>query len=284
MLDVFDSITVVRSESDGEARVKAKSQTALYFLRSLAAYVRGGLTLVSNWEREGVGQGISLAQVLASGARLVYLMEHRRTVEHGDLSPVREECVSQVVIKARIRGRRKPVYLVQYDDKAQQYQLIGGRQRLTDADALTTMKREIEEELAQNHLAFPKDYELQELASDLQAASLSPTYGAYSRYHFTIFQAFVKRSQLALGPHDRWVTLDELLSGRVKDGRRIGGDIILDLDQRLPGGLDGLRLSVDEVQRRTFLEMVREKPLEWIGLAVGVISLILSILFFLLRP
>ena len=91
MLEVFDSITVVRSEPDGEARVKAKSQTALYFLRSLAAYVRGGLTLVSNWEREGVGQGISVAQVLASGARLVYLMEHRRTVEHGDLSPVREE-------------------------------------------------------------------------------------------------------------------------------------------------------------------------------------------------
>jgi len=287
LLQVFDALIIQHVGNTQELKVKARSQTALYFLRSLAIYVRKHLALVSNWEREGVGTDLSLAHALSSGARFVYLMEHKRTVTYGDTSPIRKEIVAQAVIKARIRGKSEPVYLVQYDTHARRFQLIGGRKRLTDPDIDAVMQRELEEELAQNHLN-PKDYELRKLASDLQLIEISPTYGAYSEYNFTIYQAFIKRRQLVLGPNDRWVTLAELLAGTTKDRQRISGNgtnYIAELDKRLPGGLKGLPLSLDEIQTRSLSEIIKENRWEIVGLIIGILGIILSVLFFFLeRP
>jgi hypothetical protein len=280
ILHVFDAIVIIHAGIDGETRVKARSQTASYFLRSLATYIRHGLPIVSDWQREGVGIE-SLTRPFVSGAQLVYLMEHTRTVEYGDLAPIRRELIAKVIIKARIRGRREPAYLVQYDDKAQQFQIIGGRKRSTDVDMLTVVKREIEEELRQNHLMYPRDYELQELASDLKSNQLSPTYGAYTEYCLTTYQALIRLPQLDLGPNDRWATLSELLDCATKDGERIFEPYIRDLDRQLPGGLKGLPLSIDEVQGRPLSEILKERRWHLIELAFAIIGIILSILFFL---
>ena len=70
-VQVFGAVTVLPGDTEGEIMVKARAQAATYFLKSLAAYVRKELALVSNWERVGVGQDVSLARSFTSGAQLV---------------------------------------------------------------------------------------------------------------------------------------------------------------------------------------------------------------------
>jgi 8-oxo-dGTP pyrophosphatase MutT (NUDIX family) len=248
ILMVFDAVSV--SLTGGDVKVKAKSETAFYFLRSLAQFVRKDMKLTSDWERRGVREDISPVEVIGSGTQLVHAMEKIRTEEHGDITSIRKVFVSQVIVKAKIKGKREPVYLVQYDAPARQFQLVGGRRRKSETDPLTVMKREIAEELSGNNLTYLEDYQLAELVSNIELTSLSPTYGAFSSYNFTIYQAVFKCPQLKLGPNDRWVTLAELTSGETKDGKCISSEVICKVDALLPGGLDGLKLSLDGVQDR----------------------------------
>lgn len=246
-LHAFDAITVSTDATDGLPRIKARAQAASYFLKSLAVYIRDGLRLVSNWQRAGVGMEIPV-HILSSGSQFVYLMERKRIVEYGQASAIRQESIGKAVIKALINGQREPVYLVQYDDKAHQFQLIGGRKRPADGDMLTVIKREIEEEMRQNHLVFAIDYQLTEIASDSQYKELSLTYGAYTEYRITTYQVFMSRPELVLTPHDAWVTRKELLAGATRDGRRIYEPYIADLEKQIRGGLAQLPLSFEQEQ------------------------------------
>ena len=279
-LKVFAVIKISPGNDESGIKIKAKSQTALYFLRSLAAYIRQGLTLISNWgDKTMVEQSPSTSFALRSGVQLVYLMENRRTADHKETVPIRKETVSQVIIKAKIRGRSKPVYLVQYDDHARQYQLIGGRKNSADQDALAVMIREIDEELAQNHLVFKENYELRELVSDLRVKNISLSFGAYTEYHFTIYQAFIKSPQLILSPNDKWVSTAELFSGHGKKGEKISGiDYIKKLDEELPGGLENLPLSLIGTQKRPLGEILKERLWELIGIMIGILGIIISII------
>jgi 8-oxo-dGTP pyrophosphatase MutT (NUDIX family) len=276
LLKVVDAVQVL--EGGGLPRVKASSQTAHYFLRSLAQFVKRGITLTTNWEREGLSSNVSPVQVITSGPQLLYVMEQIRTEVRGDTTPIREVAVSQAIIKARIWGKGKEVYLVQYDEKAHQYQLIGGRQRRGESDPLTVMTREIAEELHENDLQYPQDYELVPLASDLNFRVLSPTFGAFSSYHFTVYRAIFKQRQLALGQADRWVTLDELLAGQTNDGQRIHAGVAREVHKQLPGGLDGLKPSFTDTQRRPIAVILRERKWEVAGLILAIISVILGLI------
>jgi hypothetical protein len=99
-LKLFDVIKVTQADEAGRIKIKARSSTASYFLRSLAEYIRNNLILVTNWQRTEAGDK--------------------------NLIPIRKISVCQVLIKARIQGKNKPVYLVQYDQDARNFQLIGG--------------------------------------------------------------------------------------------------------------------------------------------------------------
>lgn len=66
LLKVVDAVQVL--EGGDLPRVKASSQTAQYFLRSLAQFVKHGITLTTNWEREGVSGNVSPVQAITSGA------------------------------------------------------------------------------------------------------------------------------------------------------------------------------------------------------------------------
>jgi len=281
VLEMFDAVTIIEDNKGKETRVKARSEAGTYFFRSLAAYVRKHFTLVSNWERQRAGEDLPAIQTLALGTQFVYLMEQRRIAELKDTSPIREELVSHAIVKARIKGKREPVYLVQYDEKARRFQLIGGRRRRKDKDGFDTMVREIEEELAMNHLQYSKDYDLRELVNSLEHTAISPTYGAYTKYNFTVFQAFMTRRQLTLGPNDRWVTLKELLCGPSKEKAHPPDEYLSKLDDKLPGGFDGLKLSLDEVQKRPLREIAVEKKWELTGLAIGIASIAIAVLFWL---
>lgn len=281
LLQAFDAITIVNSNDSNAPNVKASSSSASYFLKSLAAYLREGRKIVSNWERPGISEGPYSAHEILSGPQFLYFLEHRRTTGRKDAIAIRKTDVVKAIIKARVRGTRDIVYLVQFDPYSRQYQLIGGHKRNTDEDVETALRRELEEELYKDAIRFPPNYEMHHLAK-LSAKELSLTYGVYTAYELHYAQIVFGLPQLTLGPNDRWVTLKELISGRTQNGVGINESAIGELDKRLPGGLNGLGLSLDQIQHRTIRQIIADHPWEAPGIILTIIGIIVSVLFFFL--
>ncbi|HEY6141344.1 MAG TPA: protein kinase [Thermoanaerobaculia bacterium] len=212
----FGALRCSKDALSGAMRVRATSEVARYFLKSLALYVRNGVHLIDRWERRddpSVADSVALI-----GADFVYAMEHRRVFQHGLLEPTRVVWPTQLIIKGYSEERSSPVYLMQYDRFAQQYQFIGGRRR-KDESAIAAMHRRISEELRRSGLQPDVDYELDLVRSDVVTTQLSRTYGAFTEYHFSIFLGRFKRG-LVLDEHDRWVTEEELFSGQLESDPR----------------------------------------------------------------
>lgn len=242
----YGALSVETKSTIFKTKIKSKSEISDYFLKSLSRYFEKNLTFVGDWERKGVIGDMLMLPASLRGPQLVYLMEYRRTKELGDEIPIRKVDVSQCIIKARIDGVSDPVYLFQYDFKSYQYQLIGGMKRLGDKDDLSVMLKEIEEELDKNRYIYKKDFELEKLIDNFVFSELSNTFGAYSEYCFSIYHMKIKAEKgLTLGVSDKWVTLYEILNGKTKEGERIGGQYLLEVDKLIPGGLEELPLSID---------------------------------------
>ncbi len=280
VLRTFDAITIIIDDT-GEAKIKAKSITTTYFIKSLAAYIREDKSILSNWERLGISKGSLRSDQVLSGPQFLYLIEQGRTANNENALALRKTTVVKAIIKARIRGSRESVYLVQYDSNARQYQLLGGHIRNSDIEASIAMKREIEEELGHNFRDSPADYDLLPLAN-VSKKELSSTYGVYTEYDLQYYQPIFNRSQLVMVPGDQWITKKELLSGKSKDGVNINESAIPLLDKALPGGLDGLRLSLRDIQHRSVIQVMKDHPWETAGIILGIIGIVLSILFFFL--
>jgi hypothetical protein len=195
----------------------------------------------------------------------------------------RKEDVSVAIIKAKIRGRAKPVYLMQYDEYAGRYQMIGGRKR-PDENALATMRREISTELPFNKLKYGGNYKLQELIPHIQLTEISPTWGAYTEYHFTVYQAFFDATQLKLGASDEWISFAEAKQGFAKKNGNSISTGILDFDEYLKKtnqvGLDGLPLSLNEKQKRRIKEIIGEHK---VAIMLCVAGILVTILVFLIQ-
>jgi 8-oxo-dGTP pyrophosphatase MutT (NUDIX family) len=246
---IFGALLCTVDPASNGLLVRAATDVARYFLKSLSIYLRYGLTLIEDWDhREDSARADSVALL---GADFVYAMEQRRVFRYGIVQPIRFESPSQVVIKAYCSLRRKPVYLVQYDRFAQQYQLIGGRSRDGETP-IATIEREIGEELSGNDLRPGRDYRLEFIERNLVVTQLSRTVGAFTQYHFSIFKAQFERP-IKLGDGDRWVTEEELFLGKLDDGSRMPwNDHLARVANALPRGLDSLPYSFSQpIQSRS---------------------------------
>ncbi|MEU6983860.1 NUDIX hydrolase [Streptomyces sp. NPDC046324] len=266
------------AEPDGTATVAVISPQAAYFLRSTAAYLRAGHAVLDNWERTGAEEGPYTGSQALAGPQFLYLAESRRLALDPDAVPLRQVEVVQVVVKARHRGRGgRAQYLLQYDEKARQYQLPGGHVRSSDTDRRAAAIRELEEELAGYQHRPDRDV-LTELGT-VEAVQPSRTVGAVSGYRVTFFQLRTDADRLQLGPGAHWAAEDRVLDPEFRVGRAtLNVTALSGLDTALPGGLTGLPLSVPEPLRRTVREVVRDRPWEAAGLAVGVIGLAVSLI------
>jgi hypothetical protein len=276
VLEPFNVLEVRQENSSSEPLVRAVAPAAGFFLRSLAAFVRENQFILSNWERPGNSDGplYSVREIL-TGPQFLYLIERERIAGRNDALPLREVEIAQVVVKARIRGQGKAMYLVQYDDVAREYQLVGGYQRKQDRDMRETIIREIEEELPSN----PFDFRGRDSVTPLGAVALSKlsrTFGVNTLYNISFFQLHQGVGGLILGPNDAWVTERELLAGKTKGGHSINTSALQVLDKQLPGGLDGLKLSLPGTQRRSLRKIAKEHPWEVAGLAIGILALLLK--------
>lgn len=232
---------------DAEGRIQASSQTAKYFLMSLASYAESEVPIVEEWRTRGVYPD-GTRNPLQNAATLLHAIETRRSALLPEAPAVRNEQVAQVLIKRTNPQTGKGELLFQFDSNAKQYQLIGGRRKDSDPDLRFTMIREIEEELADD-LQHAMHYQLECIISGLQLPPIiSPTFGALTSYRFEIFHMTGLQQALKLQPEDVWVPISQVLSGYVidDDGHKIpfsADDLYQLMNSTLHDGFEGLASS-----------------------------------------
>jgi 8-oxo-dGTP pyrophosphatase MutT (NUDIX family) len=207
------------------------SPMAYYFVQSLQHAIDEG-TL-----NEGAWLGKSNEACAGVGARLVQLLESARLNCTPDPAPLRIVRASTAVIKAQQAGQ--DVYLMQFDDKAQQFQPIGGKQELSDSSSEAALAREICEEL--NLIAqLDEDFKAKPLALDIQVNEVSASLHVLTRYYHSFFHVTDVRFTIPLDDTTRWLPYSELLAGRTEDGYAVSTLF----NQYIPGVLPTLGYSV----------------------------------------
>ncbi len=245
--------------------INAPSETAQCFIRSLAQYIRKDIKIVGDWDRLGSHNDVSMSKILPSGAQFLKLLEMKRIKESP--IPVRNVKVAVGIIKAKLRLKRDPVYLFQFEQHASQYKLIGGRYREEDENLSETLIREVREEIG---LLHDRDFDFRELLSDVELNALSLTRGAYTHYVFNVYQIFLKNLP-KLGPNDKWFTEKELKEQNMQ------ADIMEVLRKKLPGGLASLPLSTIMTISRSWKEIIKEHIIT-ISIIITVIATIVTLI------
>ncbi len=222
-----------------DAGLRATSQPAYYFLHSLAAWLETETPIIPDWSET---QGVQPHAGLRHGTTLVYMLEQERQQRFPEASPIRFTAVAEILV---VKAGEPPQFLVQWDARAGQYQLIGGRQKEDRGwrePIQQTAIRELEEELEGQVHAQAGDFTLDFLAEVPGGRRLSPSFGALTQYHFTFFHAR-ELPPIQLSPDDRWVTRAELLAGHTHDGQPLRGNHIRPLEARLGHTIDALPSS-----------------------------------------
>lgn len=219
--------------------IKASSQTAKYTLESLASYVENDIRWVDDWKTRGVHR--QEGDLLQNGATLLYELEQRRLNLLDKPEPSRREKVVQVLIKRNNPQINESEFLMQYDSNANQYQFIGGRVSPNDDTLEIAIIREIDEEIF-NTLYFPKDYQLSLLLPGMVVeATISPTFGALTEYHFTVYHMTHLKQDIKLQKYDAWVPISEVLSGKVRANERTitstDNSLYQQMNRQIRGGL-----------------------------------------------
>ncbi|MFF7254114.1 NUDIX domain-containing protein [Streptomyces microflavus] len=270
VLGVLDRRTDVR----GEPLFRAATSIAHGCIRSLAEHLDQGLEVFLNWGRAEAGADapVGSAAVL-SGPRFLFAIESHRFAERGaSAPPLAGAEIAQAVIKERAAPGGESRYLVQYDSRSRQYQLIGGHRRPDDRTIEHAIVRELEEELTDFSLDHDNDA-LTEIQR-FERLMVSRTSGVLTRYRIVVFHLRTRRERIVLGPADRWVSERELNSGRADDGRRI----LFSAPTGLAGGLAGLEPTVVAEAGSHRWGFVRRHPWETMGLILGVLGLAVSFL------
>lgn len=230
---------------DSVGSIRASSQTAKYLLESLANYAEADLKLIADWDTRGIQRN---GDILHNGASFLYALESQRIHQQKTPKPSRVESVAQVLIVRKNPQSARVELLFQFDANANQYQLIGGRRKDHETDLEMTIKREIEEELV-DALQWGRDYQLRLIAADMiLPATISPTFGALTEYHFAIYHMLDLQKDVTLSPDDLWVPVEEVLNGYVThpDGRQFTFNdhtLYRLMDETLMGGLSQLPSS-----------------------------------------
>lgn len=221
--------------------------------------------LLSNWERKGTAREIKVTNMLEMAPYFLKMMEQRR-LELSEREGIsaghsRFQSVALILIKGLEKG--EIYFLHQWDTAAEQYQLIGGRQRPNESH-FETAKRELHEEIIRHDLVYGRDYELTLLSNPSQpikALEISRTFGALTAYEFWIYGVKFKFDQLRLSEIDRWISIDEMKKGITNRGSSISDPKLYRFfDASLPSGIEGVPLSINVSQTENYLDFIEMKP------------------------
>jgi 8-oxo-dGTP pyrophosphatase MutT (NUDIX family) len=209
VLDVLRLLGLV--ERQGE-EIVTTGEVAHMLLRSLWAHLRDGVRVGFDWERlDRTGD--------VRGVDLIRAVEAARVSAVPKPTPARSVRVAQAVVKT-IRGG-VPLYLMQYDEHAGQFQMLGGKAESGEDDLAETLRRELAEELDLPATPGEADCILTPLEADREIVSLSPTYGLLTRYAFSFYHVGRVRFSVRTDQDTCWLSGDEIMACRAADERPI---------------------------------------------------------------
>ena len=278
LLSVF-GVCRTGTDASGARTVVASSKYASYFIKSLRAHLLEDMTILHDWGRHASPEGPLDASDMLKGPQFLYAIERRRGLsgQRVDPIPLRETSVSQVVIKAKVRGRGT-CYLMQYNDSAEMYQLVGGHVRHDDATREEAARRELAEELPRNVFEFTHRDRLIGLA-EADVVRMSRTVGVNTRYRFALFHVRFGFSRLRLRPEiDRWITENEIKQGRTRRGASVANEWYNIVNDSVPGGVRKLDHSFATSQVVAIGEVIRNRPWEFVGIVLAVVGIVLTVL------
>lgn len=263
MLDLLGILTTYKGT------FRTSNQVPTYFLRSLTWYLKHNVKIFENWTRTGgVNTAISINSLLEAPPHFLKIMELRRLgiakEQQIQVLPSREQNVVFVLVKGRI-GKRD-YYLHEWDRRAEQFQLIGGRVEPGEI-LIAAARRELVEELDINRgqrLVYEQDFSidlLNEPEHPIYWTGISPTYGALTKYAFWFCSSQFKVKKLILNENNLWISFDEMLNGKTKRGKKIGDPQVYKLiDAQIPGGLKSVPISINIKKSHNYLDYLDVKP------------------------
>ena len=242
-----------------------KNQTSNYFRNSLCWYLENNQKLLANWDRPGVVKEITNSNILESAPVFLKIVEERRIAlskqSHLDAGHSRTQPVVVTLIKGT--DNDESYFLHQWDKKANQYELIGGKVRL-DENHIDTARREIQEEVAKHDLVYEKDYSLKCLSEKpITRIEISRTYGALTLYEFWLYEVVFKTNNLVLTDDALWISIEEMKKGVTGSGKKIRDpEVHRIFDAEIPGGMEKLISSVEisKPKNSRLLDFLEIKP------------------------
>jgi 8-oxo-dGTP pyrophosphatase MutT (NUDIX family) len=208
------------------------SPMAFYFVQSLMHTIAEETLTSESWKRLAgdVCGGV--------GARLVDLMESNRIACSPEPTPLRVIQVVTAVIKARRADG--DVFLMQYDEKAEQFQPIGGKQETTDASNQAALIRELCEELTIPVLIPGEDCHIHPIVEHALILEVSNSLHIVTRYDHSFYHLTNVRFPIQTDDITRWISASELVARKTRDGYAITALF----DDHLPGVLPMLGYSL----------------------------------------
>jgi 8-oxo-dGTP pyrophosphatase MutT (NUDIX family) len=247
VLAVLGAFDVLTEQSGG---YRCRGEMPMHFVRSFTWYIDNARPLVENWARPGVGDDITISALLGAAPYLLKIAEEKRLELAGpEVEQARDRRVACVLVKTIMDGRSH--FLFEWDRRAAQYQLIGGR--INDGEQPeSTAAQELMEEVATEagHRLEPgRHFDISPLTWDrslpLRWTGVSRTVGALTRYQVWAYGASLKVGQLKLREHCRWLSIDEMLAGETESGRRTGDPKLYEImNVSLAGGLAAVPISI----------------------------------------
>lgn len=135
--------------------------------------------------------------------------------------PLRHVEAAVAVILDLDRHTRERRYLLDYDQRANEWQFPGGRCEITDRSWRDTLLRELGEELVIPNIHEFLHVVYWELGTPFTEQRLSPTYGLLTETTFQLFGARLTRRLPRMPPTLRWCSEKELLDGHTSSGETI---------------------------------------------------------------
>jgi 8-oxo-dGTP pyrophosphatase MutT (NUDIX family) len=210
------------------------SPMAYYFIQSLLRTIQDGALDAASWQ-DGLTEPCS-----GIGSRLVHLLEQHRLECAPVAEPLRVVEAVTAVIKARRAGG--DVYLMQYDEKARQFQPLGGKREAFDANSEAALARELCEELSIATLTPGTDFRAHPIVEHVQMKEVSASLHVVTAYDHSLYHLTDVRFPLHTDHVTRWITAAELAARKTTDGLAITSL----MDDHAPGILPTLGYSLPE--------------------------------------
>ena len=278
---LFCILTFIGVVREQEGNLILSSESAGLCIRSLSEFLRQGDVLIPVWENRAHDlEEINKHNAFVS-ANFLYLLECAREKagkNRENLIPLKKDTIVRVAIVRRIWGKK--YYLMQYDDRVEKYQLIGGRVLSGDATREEALARKIREELPAI-VGYITEGRAPQCVFQSERADeeifLSEKFGVLVQYKSFIYEIHLKNinknllNRISQNKANRWISVNEIEREKARDGKAV-----FKLAPTAISKLKGLdpTIKIAQYEMDVFLEMTWVKVVLALAGVTGLIPIL----------